>query len=180
MSQRKGATSAKTDVHRAEIERLTSEVESLKQGWQRTQADFENFRRRTQGDQQQAVGIALGRTLMQLAPIGENLRRAVDHRPAANATSQAVEAWADGVASIARQFDQALMAAGLDVIDPAAGQLFNPHEHEAIAHQHHSDHAVDTIIQVIERGYRVEQRVLQPAKVVVSAGSEPEKGNSHE
>lgn len=154
-------------------EALKAEVDSLKQGWQRTQADFDNFRRRSADEQQGRIAAAVGQRLLSFLPVAENLRRALEELKSLSndpASTERLPAWASGIPSIARQFDQALSAAGLSPIDPTPGTPFNPHEHEALSHQPHADHGHDTIIQVVERGYRVSDRVLVPAKVIVSSG----------
>ena len=160
-------------VRTAEVEQLKLQLDEATRGWQRTQADFENFRRRTASDAAERTAIDVGRALLTFAPIAENLRRAIgelDRLNGATSTVESLRAWAAGVASIARQFDQALGAAGLTLIDPSPGDPFNPHEHEALTHQPHPDHSVDTVVQVIERGYQAGNRVISPAKVMVSSG----------
>lgn len=160
-------------------EALKAEVDSLKQGWQRTQADFDNFRRRTANEAIERTAAAVGQRLLGFMPVAENLRRAlIELKSLSNdpASTERLQAWASGIASIARQFDQALSAAGLSPIDPTLGTPFNPHEHEALSHQPHADHDRDTISQVVERGYKVGNRVLTPAQVIVSSGSDNPQG----
>lgn len=157
----------------ADLASIQAELETLRQGWQRTQADFDNFRRRTQAEQQDRTTTGIGQALVPLTSIAENLRRALgelDKLTGDVSTVEALRSWASGVGAIARQLDQALSAAGLTPIDPPPGSPFNPHEHEALTHQPHSDYGYDTIVQVIERGYRAGDRVLIPAKVIVSSG----------
>jgi molecular chaperone GrpE len=157
------------------LDALQAEVAALKQGWQRTQADFENFRRRTAAEQQGRIETALGQRLLVFVPIAENLRRALTDRPSVTSDSTStdrIQAWTSGIESIAHQFDQALSAAGISPIDPSPGTAFDPREHEALAHQPHVDHGHDTVIQVVERGYKAGNQVLTPAKVIVSSGSD--------
>lgn len=152
---------------------LQAELETLRQGWQRTQADFDNFRRRTVTEQHERTALLVGQALQALIPIAENLRRAVGEFEKLNretGTVDALRSWAGGVTAIARQFDQALANAGLTPIDPTPGEPFNPHEHEALSHQPHPVHSSDTVVQVVERGYKVNANVVAPAKVIVSAG----------
>ena len=156
-----------------ELAALKSQLSEATQGWQRTQADFDNFRRRTQAEQQDRAATEVGRALQALTPVAENLRRAVSDLETLKPETALVDqlrSWATGVQSIARQLDQALSAAGLTPIDPQPGEPFNPHEHEALTHQPHENHAADTVSSVIERGYKVGTRVLNPAKVTVSSG----------
>ena len=156
----------------ADSKALLAEIAALKQGWQRSQADFENFRRRTQLEEGDRIGLAVGTALLALTPIAENFRRALAQLATLDGTASAdqLAAWASGITTISRQFDQALLSAGLTTIQPNRGDPFNPHEHEALAYQAHPELASDTIVQVVERGYRRGQRILLPAKVVVSAG----------
>ena len=154
-----------------DVEKLEIEIAELKVGWQRTQADFENFRRRSAQESNERTSIQVANALMAIAPVAENLRRALaDAESKPESTPEQMKAWLSGISQIARQLDQALSAAGLTSINPTPGEPFNPHEHEALTHQPHENHSVDSVTQVVERGYKVGQRVVQPAKVVVSAG----------
>lgn len=176
MTHRRTKPAASSTGSSQETVTLKEQVATLTQGWQRTQADFDNFRRRSQAEQADRAGYELGRALLTLTPVAENLRRAMTQFTTLSApTTEQLAAWATGIQSIARQFDQALTAAGLVPIEPQPGEPFNPHEHEALTHQPHVNHSVDTVTQVVERGYRVGNRVLVPAKVIVSSGREERK-----
>ena len=162
----------------SDLKQLEEEINQLRTGWQRTQADFENFRRRMVQDQHDRTAYEVANALMAIAPVAENLRRALaDAESKTEATPEQMKAWQNGVAQISRQLDQALSGAGLAPICPEPGEDFNPAEHEAISHLPSKEIALDMVIQTVERGYKVGNRVLTPAKVVVSAGSavDPEK-----
>lgn len=133
------------------IEREAELVERLK----RLQADFENFRRRSREDA--ALSAARGKEafVREMLPVIDNLARAIRH------------AKDDGLRLIARQLDDALKSQGVEIVDPK-GETFDAARHEAIARTP-SEEAVDGIVlDVAERGYLVDGRLLRPARVVVA------------
>ncbi len=146
----------------SELETLAKRVEELTAGWQRTQADFENFRRRTAQEREQLERLTAARTLLEITPALDNLRRALDH--ASDESGSLIE----GIRHIERQLGDVLTRHGIERI-PTIGEAFNPMLHEAIGQQEGGE-APDTIIQEIEAGYRTSDTILKPAKVIVSAG----------
>jgi molecular chaperone GrpE len=130
-------------------------------GWQRTQADFDNFRKRAQRDQQAFAARAAERLVTKLLPVLDDLERAID------AAEQHEEAKViEGVEMTRSALAGALASEGLQEI-PAEG-VFDPHVHEALLTQPVEGIDSGVIVQVIQRGYRLGDVVLRPARVIVA------------
>lgn len=132
---------------------------------QRLAADFDNFRKRVARDQEALVARAAERLVKELLPVLDDLERA------AESVAKAAEAGvAEGVAMVQRGLAGALGKEGLRELE-AHGQPFDPHCHEALLQQP-SEAPEGTVIQILQKGYRLGDRVLRPARVVV-AGPQP-------
>jgi|GEM_PF-1562906 len=158
------------DQSSAELDQLKQDIETMRVGWQRTQADFENFRRRTTEDHAGRVAVTVAQSLLAVTQVAENLRRSLNSFTAESPSANEITAWRSGVEQVARQLDSALVAAGLEPMNPAVGDAFNPAEHEAVSQLADETVPADHVLQLIERGWRSNGRVLKPATVVVSAG----------
>jgi molecular chaperone GrpE len=128
---------------------------------QRLAAEFDNFRKRTARDQASVLARANERLVKELLPIVDDLGRALE---AADAHEDAK--LADGVRLVHRSLDGVLAREGLEEI-PTEG-AFDPHVHAALLTQP-SEAPEGTVIQVLQKGYRLGDRVLRPARVVVAA-----------
>jgi molecular chaperone GrpE len=148
-----------------ELETLRKERDDLVGTLQRVQAEFENYRKRAARDQQSLVARAHERLVKELVPVLDDLERALE---AAEAHEEAK--LEEGVALVARSFADILRKEGLEEI-PTEGR-FDPHVHEALLSQP-SDEEEGTVIEVIQKGYRLGDRVIRPARVVIAAA----KGN---
>jgi molecular chaperone GrpE len=152
---------AKLAAAEAKIATLTQEKKDLWDKFVRASADLENFRKRTRRDLDDAKHDAKTRVLKEMLPVVDNLERAIEHA-SAHATNPIVE----GVQLVLRQFITAFER--LDVVPvEAANQPFDPNLHEAIS-QLESSAPPGTIVQVLQRGYRIGERLLRPALVVVA------------
>ena len=144
-----------------ELEALRNENEELISTLQRLQADFENFRKRAQRDQEALVARAGERIVKELLPVLDDLERALE------AAEQHEEAkLEEGVRLVHRALSQTLERQGLKEI-PTNGR-FDPHVHEALLSQP-SEAEEGSVLEVVQKGYRLGDRVLRPARVVVAA-----------
>jgi molecular chaperone GrpE len=147
----------------AELDQLTKERDEYLDALRRLQAEFENYRKRVQRDQAEFVRLASERVLKQLLPVLDDLERALE------AASEHEEAkLEDGVRLVYRSLVDALAKEGL--VEVETDGAFDPHTQEALLAQ---PSAADegTVIQVLQKGYKLGDRVLRPARVVVSQGS---------
>ena len=158
---------------RTELEQLRLEAADSRAGWQRTAADFANFRRRTEQDREQMLGLANEALLSKLLVIADDLDRAIEHMP----PELRDVGWVEGIAAIDRKLRLLLESEGLTPIE-AIGQPFDPREHEAVTQNVTSDAPEGTVTAELQRGYRIRDRVLRPAMVAVAKA--PEDGNANE
>jgi molecular chaperone GrpE len=153
---------------KADLEQQVKELEAARDSaiadLQRVAADFDNYRKRTARDQAALVARAHERLVKELLPVLDDLERALD--AAAEHEEAKLE---EGVRLVHRELSHVLQKEGLVAVD-AEGK-FDPHEHEALLTQP-SEAEEGAIVEVIQKGYRLGDRVLRPARVVVSAGGE--------
>ncbi len=130
----------------------------------RVAADFDNYKKRVAREHEELRERAAERLLRDLLPVFDDLERAL----AAFETADK-EAIADGVALVHRALWTLLEREGIAELDPA-GEAFDPHRHEALLAQP-SDRPEGTVIEVIQKGFLLGDRVLRPARVIVSGGA---------
>lgn len=145
-----------------------AQIQSLTDGWQRTQADFENFRRRALDDRSTLSAQVAAETLLELVPAYDNFQRAFAH------VSDEHAAWADGFRHIAKQMETVFADHGLVRI-PTVGTPFDPTRHEAVSELADPTHPPDTVAEELESGWMKGEKVLKPAKVVVSTEQREKK-----
>jgi len=141
---------------------LQAEREELLDTLQRVQAEFDNYRKRAARDQQSLVARAHERLVKELLPVLDDLERALG---AAEAHEEAK--LEEGVALVTRSLADVLRKEGLEEV-PTEGK-FDPHVHEALLSQP-SEAEEGTVIEVLQKGYRLGDRVIRPARVVISRG----------
>lgn len=134
--------------------------------WQRTQADFANYKRRNDQGREQASKFANSVLILALLPALDDLERALSSVP----KHLAKLPWMDGIRLIERKFRTGLEAQGLTAIK-AKGKPFDPNLHEAAIH---SPGKEGMVITELQRGYRLYDRVLRPSMVVVGSGRKAE------
>jgi molecular chaperone GrpE len=147
-----------------------AEAARHKEAWLRSAADFDNFRKRTRREVEEARRTGKEDVVRTLLPVFDNLERALQ---SAQRTSD-VKAMADGLSMVQRQFTEALGREGIMRV-PTVGHPFDPSIHEAIQQVETGDHEPGTIIAEVQPGYRQGERLLRAAMVVVArskSGSE--------
>jgi molecular chaperone GrpE len=132
---------------------------------QRTQADFENFRKRMARDVAAAEARGVGRLVRELLPALDNLGRAL---AAAEAEGEASGHLGEGVRLVHDDLLAALARVGIEPFSPR-GERFDPNEHEAMAQQPVDGAEPGTVVEVYQQGFRHDGAVLRPARVVVAA-----------
>ncbi len=134
----------------------------------RLAADFDNFRRRKAQELSDRVRYGSEDAARALLPALDNLRRAVDHAPAG-----VDKAFLEGVRMTVRQFEEALTALGVTPIE-AVGTRFDPSVHEAVAGVESEQVEHDTVVDELQRGYRLHDRVIRPSMVRVAHPAAPQ------
>jgi molecular chaperone GrpE len=153
--------------HTDELEERLAEVERERDEYlgdlKRLAADFDNYRKRAARDQESLVARAHERLVKELLPVLDDLERALE--AAAEHEEAKLE---EGVRLVHRELRDALAKEGLAEIE--TDEKFDPHVHEALLSQP-SDEDEGVIVEVIQKGYRLGDRVLRPARVVISQGA---------
>lgn len=145
------------------LQSLADEANESKQQALRAQADLENYRKRTQrelADERKYAALSIVRDLL---PGLDNLQRAIDAGQSADNLSTMLQ----GVEMVATQISETLTRHGATPIE-AVGQPFDPNQHEAIQQMPSADVSPMTVIDEVERGYILHDRVIRPSKVIVS------------
>ncbi|HMP72877.1 MAG TPA: nucleotide exchange factor GrpE [Kiritimatiellia bacterium] len=149
----------------AKPEPASPEVAALNDRLLRLQADFDNFRRRTLRERDAWALRANEELLKELLPVLDHfelgLKTAAEH--------EADDAVQQGFALVFEQFKAAVKKFGVEPVDPE-GEAFDPHVHEAVTHQPSAEVPADSVVTVFRKGYRLGERLIRPAQVVVSSG----------
>jgi molecular chaperone GrpE len=155
-----------------DLEELKSKLEAAQQDrdqflnlLQRTRADFENYQKRWQRDLAQEKRYAFGPLILDLLPVLDNLDRTMQAARKAKESGPLVQ----GVAMVQAQILEMLRRHGITRID-AKGKPFDPNAHDAVMQQPSQEAPPGTVLQVLEEGFMLHDRVLRPAKVIVAGG----------
>jgi molecular chaperone GrpE len=150
-----------------ELEALQKQLEEVQtkaaenlDGWQRAQAEFINYKNRVQRDREMDYLAMKGDIIKRILPVLDDLERSLAHRPEDSA-------WANGMELIARKFQNILESEGLKRIE-AKDKPFDPNFHEAISSEPHEDVESGHVIEVVQNGYMLGERVVRPAMVRVA------------
>ena len=144
---------------------------------QRIAAEFENYKKRSAREMAVQQEIGLARAMEAALPALDSLTASL----ATPAVGPDAEAWRAGLEKVHRQLWTALEKLGLTVVRAEKGDALDPHIHEVLLTQPSSDYPSDKILQVLQVGYKLKDRLLRPAKVIVSAappapvGAEPKE-----
>ena len=151
-----------------ELETALSEAQATikeqQDGVLRARADADNARRRAEGEVEKARKFALERFAGELLPVVDNLERAIE---LSDSDNEAVKPLLEGVEMTHKSFMSTIEKFGLSLIDPQ-GETFNPDLHQAMSMQESADHAPNTVMAVMQKGYQINGRLLRPAMVMVS------------
>ena len=156
------------------IEELSAEIEALKKqlaeaesrtseyrdSWMRSQAEFQNYKKRLERDNELTYISMKGDIIKKVLPVLDDLERALQNRPSENS-------WANGIELIARKLQNLLDSEGIKRIE-AEGMEFDPNFHEAISHEPADGVKSGFVISVVQNGYMLGERVIRPALVRVA------------
>ena len=146
-----------------EIDHLTMKADEFSDGWQRERAEFANYRKRMGRDlDTQKIDFKTDIIKKYLA-VKDDLERALKNMP----ESLQEEPWINGIVLINQKLSSLLDGEGIEPI-PAEGQAFDPQIHEAITSEENDEVESGFIIEVVQQGYKLGDRVIRPAKVRVS------------
>lgn len=153
------------DAERQALEKRLEEAESkaseYKDGWMRAQAEFQNYRKRIERDNEMVYASMKGDIIKKILPALDDLERALQNRPSNSG------AWVSGIELIQKKLSSILEAEGVKKIE-AQGALFDPNYHEAISHEPAEGFQSGQVIAVVQSGYMLGERVIRPALVRVA------------
>ena len=151
-----------------EIEALKLEVAQLKEQALRYAAEAENTKRRAEREMNDARAYAIQKFARDLLGVADNLARATAHSPK-DSTDAAVKNFIIGVEMTEKELQGAFERNGLKKIDPAKGEKFDPHLHQAVTEQPSTEVAAGGVLTVLQAGYELMGRLVRPAMVAVAA-----------
>ncbi|WP_339243228.1 nucleotide exchange factor GrpE [Paenibacillus sp. FSL F4-0243] len=147
----------------SEVKRLQDLADEYQGRALRAQADFDNFRRRTQKEKEELAQYATSKLVTELLSVLDNFERALVTTP----SSPESEAFVKGVNMIFRQLDGVLKSEGLTAME-TVGQPFNPEYHQAIMQVESEEYEEGIVTEEVQKGYLLKDKVLRPAMVKVS------------
>lgn len=146
---------------RAQLEEAQAKAAENLDGWQRALAEFQNYRKRIDRDRQAEQAAMKGDLIKKVLPVLDDLERALQNRPAN-------DAWVGGIELIQRKLQGILEAEGVKRIEAMSSQ-FDPNFHEAVAQEPAEGAESGQVIEVMQQGYMLGDRVIRPAQVRVAA-----------
>ena len=145
-----------------ELAEASARSEEHLYNWQRSAADFSNYKRRTDDERSQLSQFSTAILINKLLGVLDDFDRALESVP-----PEAHDAWIEGVKLTERKLRNVLESEGVTPIE-AIGLPFDPNVHEAVAHEETTEHADNEVIGEVQRGYRLHDRVLRPSLVRVA------------
>ena len=151
-----------TTLSQETFEEALREKEQFRSIAQRAQADLVNYRQRASQELEESRRTVQFGILSRFLGVADDLSRAIDNLP-----DDADETWIEGISLVARNLSNSLEIEGVQKIE-AIGEQFDPYQHEAIMYEERCDEEEGTIVSVIQDGYKLNDRILRPAQVVVA------------
>ena len=150
------------EVDAKKYEQLLAQSQEYFEGWQRERADFQNYKKRIERDQISLKGYITAEIIKKYLVIIDDLELALKNRPA----STDCQGWVDGIGLIYQKLISILEGEGVELI-PVEGE-FDPNIHEAISQIDHPEMESGTIVEVMRQGYKISERVIRPALVIIA------------
>ena len=146
-----------------EIDQLKNKVNEYSDGWQRERADFTNYRNILQRDQELMKNNLTVDVVKKYLAVGDDIDRALKTAP----DGKEVKDWVEGIRLIYQKIQTILESEGVQRI-PAENEIFDPHRHEAIATEENPLFESGHVIEIIQQGYQIGDRVIRPARVKIA------------
>lgn len=149
-----------------EIEELKEQIAKLEDQYLRTNAEFDNIKKRMEREKREAINYAAEEFSRDLLPAIDSLELAIDSLNEIDADEEIKNKMKEGINLTIEQFKKAFEKHGIKVVDIEEG--FNPHFHEAIMQVESDKHEKGDIVQIFQKGYTIKDRVLRPAMVSIA------------
>lgn len=168
---REAETKVPAEELRTQLEQLGAELESAREQHLRAVAELENVRRRAARDVENAHKYGVERFAAEILTVKDAMEMGLQ----SVAETESESASADGFRATLKLLDQCLAKFGISQVDPQ-GEPFDPQYHEAMSAQPSAAHEPGTVLMVVQKGYRIHDRLLRPARVIVSRAADGEDG----
>lgn len=149
---------------KASLDESEEKAQEYLEGWQRSRAEFANYKKRIMKEREKMYERAKGDVIKNYLDISDDLGRALQDRPQSGEGA----AWAEGIELIYKKLQMNLQKEGVEAMD-AEGEMFDPNRHEAVFKEEHDEYESGQIIEVLQTGYVLGERILRPALVRVAA-----------
>jgi molecular chaperone GrpE len=156
-----------TEEHLRDLEAKAAQADEFRDRLLRVSADFDNYKKRAAREKQDAIRYANESLLQKLLPVLDNFEMALAAVNAAGENNSSNNSLQTGVQMILGQLKTVLADSGLEEID-SQGKPFDPNIHEAVSQKETSDMPEGTVVQQLRRGYRMKDRLIRPASVIVA------------
>jgi molecular chaperone GrpE len=163
-----------------ELENLKARAATADKNWDkylRAAAELDNYRKRVAREKEELARFTSERVVAALLPALDNLERAIDAAQKHGADNSSL---LDGITQVHSQFRRTLVEFGLQEVTANVGHPFDPKLHEAVSQIESGEHPEGHVVEQLQRGYKLADRLLRPARVVVSKGSPAAAGSSPE
>lgn len=157
------------DAAEEAVEKARAEAKEATERYVRLAAEMDNLRKRHRQEQAGQVHYANAQLIEKLLPVVDNFHRALEHAPEAT-EGVAPQEWIAGLTMVLRQLEEMLAAEGVTPID-AVGKDFDPNVHQAVMAEPSDEHGEGKVIDELQRGYMLNDRLLRPSMVKVSRNS---------
>ncbi|MFO8035860.1 MAG: nucleotide exchange factor GrpE [Anaerolineales bacterium] len=157
-------TAEEIEELKASLDESEEKAREYLDGWQRSRAEFANYKKRIMREREQMYEKAKGDVIKQYLDISDDLGRALQDRPASGEGAQ----WAEGIELIYKKLQLLLEKEGVEPME-AEGEMFDPTRHEAVFKEENDRYESGEIIEVLQEGYVMGDRILRPALVRVAA-----------
>jgi molecular chaperone GrpE len=147
-----------------DLEQSKAKAEEYLDGWQRSMAEFSNYKKRINRERQEYQLRARGEVILHFLELADDLERALEDKPEKGEGAS----WAEGIEIIYRKLMTKLEADGIKPMN-AKGKMFDPNIHEALMQEETDDSESGKIIEVVQEGYWIGEKVLRPALVRIAA-----------
>jgi molecular chaperone GrpE len=158
-----------------QIDKIEKENRDLSDRLLRTMAEFDNYRKRVAREKEDLLKYGAEKMTLDMLPVADSFERALDQAKTAADAAAVIE----GVHMIFKQFLATLEKFNIKPFD-SVGQPFDPEKHEAMAQQEHPEYTENTVVSELQRGYFLNNKLLRPARVVVSRGPDDSSGTQEE
>lgn len=156
------------DGLRKDLEKLKAERDEYLEGWQRERANFINYKKEEKTRFKEVINFSNERLIKSLVTVLDNFNLAIESFIKQGKSEEENESYLKGIYLIKSQLEDILRKEGVEIIEAKPGEDFNPNFHEAVAEVENKNFKPHTIIEVLEKGYILNGKIIRPCRVMVA------------